>query len=140
MDGARVGLLFNVVYAVLSWPAGKVCRPRTAALAGGGAATRLRGVYAGFAWSRTPQLVWFLFAAYGIYYALTEGVMKAWIADLAPVDSRAWAFGILNWVVGVAAFPASFVAGWIWQRYSPAVPFALSSLLSLAAGVLLLFA
>ena len=33
---------------------------------------------------RTPQLVWFLFAVYGTYYALTEGVMKAWIADLAP--------------------------------------------------------
>jgi hypothetical protein len=46
---------------------------------------------------------------------------------------------VFNWVVGVAAFPASFLAGWIWQRYSPAAPFALSSLLAFAAAVLLLF-
>jgi MFS family permease len=97
-------------------------------------------VYAGFAWLRAPQMVWFLFAVYGTYYALTEGVIKAWVADLAPTDSRAWAFGVLNWVVGVAAFPASLLAGWLWQRYSPAAPFAFSSLLSLAAAMLLLFA
>jgi MFS family permease len=135
-----LGLLFNVVYAALSWPAGKLSDrvPRRWLVVAG--YWIYSAVYAGFAWSRTPQLAWFLFAVYGIYYALTEGVMKAWIADLAPVDSRAWAFGVLNWVVGVAAFPASFVAGWIWQRYSPAAPFALSSILSLAAGVLLLFA
>jgi len=135
-----LGLLFNVVYAALSWPAGKLsdCVPRRWVVVAG--YWIYSAVYAGFAFMRTPQLVWFLFAVYGTYYALTEGVMKAWVADLAPVDSRAWAFGVLNWVVGVAAFPASFVAGWIWQRYSPAAPFALSSLLSLASGVLLLFA
>ena len=47
---------------------------------------------------------------------------------------------LLVWVVGIAAFPASFLAGWIWQRYSPAAPFAFSSVLSFTAAVLLLFA
>jgi predicted MFS family arabinose efflux permease len=83
--------------------------------------------------------VWFLFAVYGSYYALTEGVIKAWLADLVPGSSRASAFGILNWVVGVAAFPASWLAGWMWQRYSPAAPFALSSLLAILAALVLLF-
>jgi hypothetical protein len=85
-------------------------------------------------------MIWFLFAVYGSYYALTEGVIKAWVADLAPADSRASVFGVLNWVVGVAAFPASFMAGWIWQRFSPAAPFALSSVLAFAAASLLIFA
>ena len=135
-----LGLLFNVVYAALSWPAGKLSDrlPRRWLVVAG--YLIYSAVYAGFALLRTPQLVWFLFAVYGIYYALTEGVMKAWIADLAPADSRASVFGVLNWVVGIAAFPASCLAGWIWQRYSPAAPFALSSVLALAAGVLLLFA
>ena len=74
-----------------------------------------------------------------LYYALTEGVMKAWIADMAPGNSRASVFGVFNWVVGVAAFPASFMAGWLWQRYSPAAPFTLSSILAFVAGMLLLF-
>ena len=135
-----LGLLFNVVYAALSWPAGKLSDRvprRWLAVAG---YLIYSAVYAGFALVRTPQLVWFLFAVYGTYYALTEGVMKAWIADLAPVDSRASAFGVLSWVVGVAAFPASFLAGWIWQRYSPAAPFALSSVLAFGAAVVLLLA
>jgi MFS family permease len=135
-----LGLLFNVVYAALSWPAGKLSDrlPRRWLVIAGYLV--YAAVYASFAWLRMPQMVWFLFAVYGTYYALTEGVMKAWVADLAPADSRAWAFGVLNWVVGVAAFPASFLAGWIWQRYSPAAPFAFSSILSFAAAVLLLFA
>jgi MFS family permease len=135
-----LGLLFNVVYAALSWPAGKLSDrvPRRWLIVAGYGI--YAAVYAGFACLRTPHLVWFLFAVYGIYYALTEGVMKALVADLAPVDSRASVFGVLNWVSGVAAFPASFLAGWIWQRYSPAAPFAFSSVLAFAAGVLLLFA
>jgi MFS family permease len=135
-----LGLLFNVVYAALSWPAGKLSDrvPRRWLIVTGYGI--YAAVYAGFALLRSPQLVWFLFAIYGTYYALTEGVIKAWIADLAPADSRASVFGVFNWVVGFAAFPASFLAGWIWQRYSPAAPFALSSILAFAAGVLLLFA
>ncbi len=135
-----LGLLFNVVYAALSWPAGKLSDrvPRRWLIVAG--YLIYAAVYAGFALVRTPQLVWFIFAVYGSYYALTEGVMKAWIADLSPGDSRASVFGVFNWVVGVAAFPASFLAGWIWQRYSPAAPFAFSSFLAFVAGVLLLFA
>jgi predicted MFS family arabinose efflux permease len=135
-----LGLLFNVVYAALSWPAGKLSDrvPRRWLVVAGYLVYAV--VYAGFAWLKAPQMVWFLFAIYGTYYSLTEGVMKAWVADLAPADSRAWAFGVLNWVVGVAAFPASFLAGWIWQRFSPAAPFAVSSVLSFTAAVLLLFA
>jgi MFS family permease len=135
-----LGLLFNVVYAALSWPAGRLSdrMPRRWLVVAGYLV--YAAVYAGFALLRAPELVWFLFAIYGIYYSLTEGVMKAWVADLAPADSRAWAFGVFNWVVGIAAFPASILAGWIWQRYSPAAPFAFSSVLSFAAAVLLLFA
>ena len=133
-----LGLLFNAVYASLSWPAGRFSDrvPRRWLIVAG--YLIYAGVYAGFAFLRTAEAVWLLFAVYGIYYALTEGVIKAWVADFAPSDSRASAFGVLNWVVAVAAFPASLLAGWLWQRYSPAAPFALSSLLALLAAAILL--
>jgi len=84
-----LGLLFNVVYAALSWPAGRLSDrvPRRWLVVAGYLV--YAAVYAGFALLRAPGLVWFLFAIYGTYYALTEGVMKAWVADLAPADSRA---------------------------------------------------
>ena len=135
-----LGLLFNTVYAALSWPAGKLSDrvPRRGLIVSG--YLIYAAVYAGFALVHTPQTVWFLFAIYGTYYALTEGVMKAWVADLAPGDSRASVFGVFNWLVGVAAFPASLLAGWIWQRYSPAASMGLSSFLAFLAALVLVWA
>jgi MFS family permease len=136
-----LGLVFNFVYAGLSWPAGKLADriPRRWLVILG--YVIYAGVYGIFAMLRRPADwgIWALFAVYGIYYALTEGVLKAWIADLVPSARRGSVYGLLNWIVGLAAFPASLLAGWLWQHYSPATPFATSSILSLSAAVILLF-
>ncbi len=135
-----LGLIFNFVYTALSWPAGKLSDrlPKRYLVTLG--YLIYAGVYAAFGLARGPQAAWFLFAVYGIYYALTEGVLKAWIADLVPSAARGRVFGVLNWVVGVMAFPASVLAGWLWQHYAPPAPFFLSSGLALAAAILLWFA
>ena len=135
-----LGLLFNLVYTLLSWPAGKLSDriPRRTLVVLGYFA--YAAVYLGFSLLRGPQFVWFLFAAYGMYYAMTEGVLRAWIADLVPSSSRGSAFGAFNWTVGVAALPASLLAGWLWRHYSPSAPFLISSLLSSTAALLLLLA
>ncbi|MBI1984432.1 MAG: MFS transporter [Acidobacteria bacterium] len=135
-----LGLVFNIVFTALSWPAGKLSDrvPRRALIVAGYLV--YAGVYFGFARINSSFLVWPLFAIYGLYYALTEGVLRAWIADLVPSESRASVFGIFNWVVGVMAFPASLLAGWLWDRYSPATPFFLSGALAVIAALLLLFA
>jgi MFS family permease len=135
-----LGLLFNLVYTSLSWPAGKLSDqiPRRMLVVLG--YFTYAAVYLGFSLVRGPQLVWFLFAAYGMYYAMTEGVLRAWIADLVPSSSRGSVFGVFNWLAGVAAFPASLLAGWLWRHYSPSAPFLISALLSFAAAALLLLA
>jgi MFS family permease len=135
-----LGLLFNLVYTMVSWPAGKLSDriPRRTLVVLG--YSTYAAVYLGFSLARGPQSVWFLFAAYGIYYAMTEGVLRAWIADLVPSSSRGSVFGVFNWLVGVAALPASLLAGWLWHYYSPSTPFLFSALLSSGAAALLLLA
>jgi MFS family permease len=135
-----LGLLFNLVYTSLSWPAGKFSDrvPRRVLVILG--YFTYAAVYLGFSLVRGPQLVWFLFATYGVYYAMTEGVLRAWIADLVPSSSRGSVFGVFNWLTGAAAFPASLLAGWLWRHYSPAAPFFISALLSFAAAALLVLA
>ena len=135
-----LGLLFNLVYTSLSWPAGKLSDrvPRRFPVVLGYFV--YAAVYLGFSLSRGPRLVWILFAVYGTYYALTEGVLRAWIADLVPSASRGSAYGVFNWVAGVAAFPASLLAGWLWRHFSPSMPFMISAALSFIAAVMLLFA
>ncbi|MBZ5516861.1 MAG: MFS transporter [Acidobacteriia bacterium] len=135
-----LGFVFNVVYTLLSWPAGKLSDriPRRILIILGYSV--YAAVYLGFAMARSVRLVWLLMPAYGLYYGLTEGVMKAWISDLVPSERRASVYGVFNWVVGLTLFPASLAAGWMWQRYSPATPFYFSAALASTAAVLLALA
>jgi MFS family permease len=78
-----------------------------------------------------------IFLAYGIYFGLTEGVEKAWVADMAPADRRGTAFGIYNAALGVGTLLASLLFGLLWTRVSPAAAFFTGGGLSLVATVLL---
>jgi len=80
-------------------------------------------VYLGFALASELWQVWLLFAGYGVYYGVVEGVARAFVADLVPVERRGTAYGLYHGVVGLALLPASLIAGWLWQAYSPAAPF-----------------
>jgi len=72
-------------------------------------------VYAGFALASERWLLYALFGAYGLYYAITEGAERALVADLAPEAARATALGLYHFVVGAAALPASVICGVLWE-------------------------
>ncbi|MBA7668960.1 hypothetical protein ES703_77080 [subsurface metagenome] len=90
-------------------------------------------VYLGFALASSPWQIWLLFAGYGIYYGIVEGVARAFIADLVPEEKRGTAYGLYHGVVGITLLPASLLAGWLWQAYSPAAPFYLGAGLAFLA-------
>jgi sugar phosphate permease len=95
-------------------------------------------VYLGFALSHTGVQIWLLYSFYGIYYALTEGVAKAFVADTVPQEQRGTAYGYFNAAIGLAALPASLIAGVLWQFVNPAAPFVFGAVLALLAGFLLM--
>ena len=94
-------------------------------------------VYAGFAVATAQWHAWALFAVYGVYFGLTEGVEKALVADLAPTHLRGSAFGLYHLTVGIGAFPASLLFGLLWQQLGPAAAFGFGAVLALLAGLLL---
>jgi len=116
-------VLFNIAYAVTSLPAGvlsdRLGRRRVITL--GWFIYAL--VYLGFALASNLWQVWLLFACYGLYYGIVEGVARAFVADLVPEEKRGTAYGLYHGVVGLTLLPASLIAGWLWQAYSPAAPF-----------------
>ncbi len=126
-------VLFNVTYAAISMPAGilsdRLGRKRIIALGW----TVYALVYLGFALSSTVWHIWVLFAFYGIYYGIVEGVARAFVADLVPVERRGTAYGYYHGVVGVTLLPASLIAGWLWDSVSPAAPFYLGAGLAFIA-------
>jgi len=97
-------------------------------------------VYLGFAVASGPAGRWMvpaLFLTYGAYYALTEGIQRAFVVDLVPADLRATALGTFASATGLALLPASLVAGFLWDRVGPAAPFFYGAAMSAAAAILL---
>jgi MFS family permease len=132
-------LVFNLVYALISWPAGRLSDKvgRKPLLVTGYLTYGL--VYLGFA-VLTSGALWGLFAVYGVYIALTEGVEKALVSDLAPKDLRATMIGLHATVTGIGLLPASVLAGFLWNAIGPAAPFYFGGVMgALAALALALF-
>jgi len=130
-------MTFNAVYALLAGPLGSLSDRigrRKLMLLGW---TVYGLIYLGFALSHTGAQIWVLFGFYGIYYALTEGIAKALVADIVTQEQRGTAYGLFNAAIGFAALPASLIAGILWQIISPAAPFVFGASLSILAGVLL---
>jgi len=116
-------VLFNVTYAVTSLPMGilsdKLGRRRVITLG-----WLIYGLaYLGFALATSAWHIWLLFAVYGIYYGVVEGVARAFVADLVTEEKRGTAYGLYHGVVGLTLLPASLIAGWMWDAVSPAAPF-----------------
>jgi MFS family permease len=95
-------------------------------------------IYFGFGIAKSVSWVWLLFVFYGLYYAFTEGIQKAYIADIVPEGQRGTAMGTYNAMTGLAALPASIIAGFLWQTYGPFVAFSTSSGIAVIAAILML--
>ena len=128
-------VLFNITYAITSLPAGVLSDRlgRRRVIAVGWAIYAL--VYLGFALASSLWQIWLLFACYGVYYGVVEGVARAFVADLVPEEKRGTAYGLYHGVVGITLLPASLIAGWLWQAYSPAAPFYFGAALAFLAMV-----
>lgn len=136
-------MTFTAIYTALSGPLGALSDRigRRKLIIGGWFAYGL--VYLGFAFAQTGWQIWTLFGLYGIYYAATEGVAKALVADLVPDAQRGAAYGLFNAAIGITALPASFLAGLLWQGagawagFGASAPFLFGAVLASLASILL---
>jgi len=95
------------------------------------------GVYWAFGRARTPGAVWAFFGIYALYYALTEGAQRAYVADVAGPEARGRAFGLFHLATGIAALPASILFGLLWQNFGPAAAFDAGAGIALLAALAL---
>ena len=134
---------FNLVYTLVSTPAGSLSDRigRRKLIVGGWLV--YAAIYYGFALAQTGLQVWVLYTIYGIYYGMAFGTANAMIADLVPEALRGTAYGTYNAILGILDFPASVIAGILWQGafswsgFGPAAPFFFGATLALIASILM---
>jgi MFS family permease len=93
------------------------------------------GVYFAFGRATEQWQAWALFAVYGVFFGLTEGVEKALVADLVPAERRGTAFGWYNLAIGLGALPASLLFGILWDRWGAVTAFDFGAGLALVAAL-----
>lgn len=129
----------NLAYVVSAYPAGALSDryPRTTVLAIGVALLIAADLVMATTSSITGLVVGVL--AWGLHMGFTQGLFAAMVADAAPADLRGTAFGLFNFVGGIAMLGASVFAGFLWASPGPhGMFFAGAGLATLSLGGLLL--
>ncbi|RLF96880.1 MFS transporter [Thermococci archaeon] len=79
-----------------------------------------------------------LFISYGIFYAMIDGVQRAFVVDLSPPSIKGTALGTFHTSTGLAALPAGLIAGLLWDKISPETTFIFGFVISITAITLFL--
>ncbi|NJE08173.1 MFS transporter [Thermococcus sp. M39] len=130
--------LFNAIYALSAYPIGvysdKVSKKAVIA-AGFGVATLAALT---FAYAKTLWMLLVGFVLYGVYLAIEDTIPRAYMADLAKDFEKGTIIGAYHTVFGVFVFPASVIAGWLWQSYSLKYSFLYAAAMSALAMMLMM--
>ena len=116
-------IVMNVVYAASALPAGAASDGidrRLVLIVGLIALIAADAVLA--IWVTVPGVL-IGAALWGLHMGMTQGLFAAMVADTAPPNLRATAFGLFNLITGIALFGASFIAVTLWETVGPASTF-----------------
>ncbi|MCX6318352.1 MAG: MFS transporter [Bacteroidetes bacterium] len=123
-------VFYNLVYAAASYPMGVLADKlgyKKIILTG---LAMFAIVYGGFAFSPSIGVIFILFSVYGLYAAATEGVIKAWVANLAHKENTATAIGFYTSCESICTLLASIIAGVIWTSFGSSATFLTTAIIA----------
>lgn len=106
--------LYNLVYSALSLPAGIVSDRRSRRTVFVVGLVPFAVAYVGLGLAGSSVWVWVLLPLYGVFTALTDGVARAWVADLLPERALGTGIGVYQGLTGLGALAAGIWAGLAW--------------------------
>jgi MFS family permease len=112
-----VFIFFNLIYASFAYPLGiiadKIGLKRMFIFG----LILFSIVYFGIGFASSLWIIVIMFFLYGIYFAATEGISKAWISNVVEKKDTATAIGTFASFQSICAMLASSIAGIIWFNY-----------------------
>ena len=133
-----LGLVFNIMFTLFSWPAGKFSDRFSRSTIAAAGYFVFAIVYFVFALAPSHLAIWLTMAFYGLFYALTNAVLKALVVESVAVEVRGRALGIYSFFTSVTTLLSSVITGALWKVYGPAVPFYFSAGIAAISGIALL--
>lgn len=132
-------VLYNVFYAGFSVPAGMLSDKigRKGALTIGYLLFTVTCL--GFAFFQSLLFLVLFFILFGLVFAFVDGNQRAMVSDLSPAGIRGTALGTYHTSIGIAALPASLIAGTLWQYMGSVSTFYYGAVLGILATFLLVF-
>lgn len=132
-----LGLIFNAVYTVGAWPAGRLSDRRSKAVIAGIGYLVFASTYWTFAATPNHATLWIMMGCYGMHYALTSPVLRALVVETVPNDARGRAFGIFYFSTSIATLLSNLLTGQLWKHFGGALPLHLSAAMAVLAAVML---
>ena len=133
-----LGLVFNITYTLGSWPAGWFSDRFSRRWIAAAGYFIFAAVYYVFGRAPSTLAIWITMAVYGLYYALTQPVLKALVVETVGQEVRGRALGLYFFVTSVATLAASLITGELWKHYGASMPFYVSAGFAAVSGVILL--
>src|SRR6266550_4134999 len=133
-----LGLAFNITYTLFSWPAGKFSDRFSRSTIAAAGYFVFAVVYLLFALAPSSLAIWTTMAFYGLFYSLTNPVLKALIVETVAPEVRGRALGIYFFLTSVTTLLASVITGELWKVYGAQIPFYFSAAIAAVSAVLLL--
>ena len=136
-DSAVIGvyIFYNLSYALLAYPLGiladKVGLKKIFIFG----LIIFSIVYAGFAVNNNMIIFFVLFFLYGLYAAATEGISKAWIANIVSKNETATALGTYSGLQSICALLASSLTGFLWFSFGAVTTFTITAISALLVVV-----
>ena len=132
-----VMIVMSAVYSASSYPAGvwaaRVGR-RAMLMA---SLLALAAAEAALAWLPHGAGLWAGVALWGLHMGLSQGGLSAWVAELAPAEQRATAFGVFHFTTGLSQLVGGGLTGWVWTRHGSAAAFTMGCAWAVVALVML---
>lgn len=133
-----LGLVFNVTYTLGSWPAGWLSDHFSRRWIAAIGYLIFAAVYFVFGRAASGLAIWIAMTVYGIYYALTQPVLKALVVETVAQEVRGRALGIYFFATSVATLAANVITGELWKHVGASMPFYASAGLALVSAAMLL--
>ncbi len=118
-----VMIVMSAVYSLSSYPAGLLATRFGKNALFAASLVALVAATSVLAWLPGTPGLWLGVALWGLHMGLSQGGLSAAVAEFAPAELRATAFGLFHFVTGIFQLLSGAFAGWLWAYHGSSAAF-----------------